>query len=303
MGKDEPVGKALAKLAWIAELSRETCPEGVPGDPERVRALLNSIVLDVRAARRILSDVSDKSDLSDGNQKRPGLIPLHGGYRKLKSFQVSEIVYDGTVIFCDRFVPKRSRTHDQMVQAARSGRQNIGEGSVASATSKKTELKLTNVAKASLEELLLDLEDFLRQHGLPQWDKDAPRALAVRRKYRLFPQEWFRASNLSDRSDESDNRKRLDPYGIAEATPEVAANTLICLTNQAIYLLKRQVEKLERDFVEEGGFTEKLYRVRSQRRRDRCRERASEGHSPKPRPTSPTGPTEVASHPQQREQM
>jgi len=99
------------------------------------------------------------------------LIPPHGGYRKLKSFQSAELVYDATVKFCDRFIDKRSRTHDQMVQAARSGRQNIAEGSQASGTSKKTELKLVGVARASLEELLLDYEDFLRQRGLALWGK------------------------------------------------------------------------------------------------------------------------------------
>src|SRR5690349_23291483 len=101
------------------------------------------------------------------------LIPLHGGYRKLKSFQVAQLAYDVTVCFCDRYVEKRSRTHDQMVQAARSGRQNIAEGSQASGTSKKTELKLVGVARASLEELLLDYEDFLRQRGLIRWNKGA----------------------------------------------------------------------------------------------------------------------------------
>jgi four helix bundle protein len=95
------------------------------------------------------------------------LIPKHGGYRKLKSFQIAQLVYDVTVRFCDRYIERRSRTHDQMVQAARSGVQNIAEGSQASGTSKKTELKLTNVARASLEELKLDYEDFLRQRGLP----------------------------------------------------------------------------------------------------------------------------------------
>src|SRR5881296_2328720 len=102
------------------------------------------------------------------------LIPLHGGYRKLKSFQVAQLVYDVTVRFCDRYIEKRSRTHDQMVQAARSGVQNIAEGSQASGTSKKTELKLTNVARASLEELRLDFEDYLRQRGLALWPPDHP---------------------------------------------------------------------------------------------------------------------------------
>src|SRR5438094_2179272 len=109
------------------------------------------------------------------------LIPAHGGYRELKSFQQAELVYDATVKFCDRFIDKRSRTHDQMVQAARSGRQNIAEGSQASGTSKKFELKLVGVARASLEELLLDYEDFLRQRGLTLWGKDHSTAQAVRR--------------------------------------------------------------------------------------------------------------------------
>jgi four helix bundle suffix protein len=183
------------------------------------------------------------------------LIPSHGGYRKLRSFQCAQLVYDATVIFCDRFVEKRSRTHDQMIQAARSGVQNIAEGSVASATSKKTELKLTGVARASLEELLLDYEDFLRQRGLRLWAKDSPEALAVRGRFR---------SDLSDASDPSD---KSDAYRIRTASPEVAANTLICLINQASYLLRRQLQGLERQFLAEGGFTERLYRERQARRR------------------------------------
>lgn len=196
------------------------------------------------------SDKSDRLDRSDGLDRaegvgRPRLIPKYGGYRKLRSFQTAQLVYDGTVVFCNRFVDRRSRTHDQMVQAARSGVQNIAEGSVASATSKKTELKLTGVAKASLEELLLDYEDFLRQRGLRLWPKDSPEALAVRNRFR---------SGSSDKSDSSDN-------------PEAAANTMICLIHQATYLLRRQLENLERQFLNEGGFTEKLYRARSEARK------------------------------------
>ena|ERR1017187_8105178 len=179
------------------------------------------------------------------------LIPAHGGYRKLRSFQTAQFVYDTTVVFCDRFVDKRSRTHDQMVQAARSGVQNIAEGSMASATSKKTELKLTGVARASLEELLLDYEDFLRQRGLRLWDKNSPEALAVRGKYQ------------SEKSDSSDKSDRSDPYGFETAAPEVAANTLICLINQASFLLGRQMQKLDQTFLQEGGFTERLYRKRN----------------------------------------
>jgi restriction system protein len=188
---------------------------------------------------------SDGSDLSDDN---PHLIPKHGGYRKLRSYHAALAVYDATVIFCDRFIDRRSRTHDQMVQAARSGVRNVQEGSVDSGTSKKSELKLTNIARGSLEELMGDCEDFLRQHGLPIWDKDSPQALAVRRKYR------------SDRSDQS------DPYNIKKASPEVAANTLLCLVNQASYLQGRQLDRLERDFLEQGGFTERLYSARKRRR-------------------------------------
>jgi four helix bundle suffix protein len=186
------------------------------------------------------------------NKNKPTLIPPHGGYRNLKSYQTAEIVYDATVVFCDRFIDKRSRTHDQMVQAARSGVQNIAEGSMASATSKKTELKLTGVARASLEELLLDYQAFLRQRGLRLWGKDSPEAMAVRRNYQ------------SDKSDKSD---RSDPYGISKASPEVAANTLICLINQASYLLGRQLQRLEQQFLEEGGFTERLYQARTQARK------------------------------------
>jgi restriction system protein len=189
---------------------------------------------------------------------KPGLIPPHGGYRNLRSYQTAELVYDTTVMFCDRFIDRRSRTHDQMVQAARSGVQNIAEGSMASATSKKTELKLTGVARASLEELLLDYEAFLRQRGLPLWAKDSPEALTVRKKYSPHSSD-----NKSDRSDLS------DPYCIKTATPEVAANTLICLINQASYLLGRQLGKLEEQFLEKGGFTERLYKARTQVRREK----------------------------------
>jgi len=184
------------------------------------------------------------------NKSQPSLIPPHGGYRELKSYQNSEIVYDATVKFCDRFIDRRSRTHDQMVQAARSGKQNIAEGSMASGTSKKTELKLVNVARASLEELLLDFEDFLRQRGLALWSKDRPTAQAVRK--------------LAYEKNRS--YKTYRAY-IEESPPEVAANTLICLINQTNYLLDQQLRQLEQQFLQEGGFTEKLYRVRSQARR------------------------------------
>jgi restriction system protein len=178
------------------------------------------------------------------------LIPPHGGYRKLKSFQNAELVYDATVRFCDRFIDKRSRTHDQMVQAARSGRQNIAEGSQASATSKKFELKLIGVARASLEELLLDYEDFLRQNGLMLWGKDHPRAQVVRRLAY------------------ENNRSYLTYKSyIEESSSETAANTVICLIHQTNYLLDQQLGELARAFLEVGGFSERLYRTRTASRR------------------------------------
>ncbi|MBX7148887.1 four helix bundle suffix domain-containing protein [bacterium] len=181
----------------------------------------------------------------------PKLISVHGGYRNLRSFQCAQLVYDNTVIFCNRLVSKYSRTHDQMVQAARSGVQNIAEASMASGISKKTELKLTGVARASLEELLLDYEDFLRQNSLRLWGKNEEKTLQVRKFL----------SDLSDPSDKSDLSDK-----ILKKTPEVAANILICLTHQSIYLLRQQLKHLELKFLKEGGFTEKLYQVRSRAR-------------------------------------
>ena len=166
----------------------------------------------------------------------------------LKSFQMSEIVFDGTVKFCERFVDRFSRTTDQMVQAARSGRQNIAEGSQVSGTSKKTELKLVSVARGSLEELLLDYEDFLRQRELKRWEKDSKEALFVRK---LGKQE--------DRA-----YSTYKPY-LETRSAEVCANILI---HQANYLLDQQLKALETDFLEEGGFTERLYNSRRRKRGD-----------------------------------
>ena len=177
------------------------------------------------------------------------IIPPHGGYRELQSYQMAEIVYDATVVFCDRFINRHSRTHDQMVQAARSGKQNIAEGCMASGTSKKTELKLIGVARASLEELLVDFQDYLRQHKLPLWGKDHPKAREVR--------------GLCYRKNRSYLTYR--PY-IEEGSPKVAANTIICLIHQTNYLLDQQLRALEKEFLKEGGFTERLYRTRSQMR-------------------------------------
>lgn len=184
------------------------------------------------------------------NKPNPSLIPPHGGYRNLKSYQAAEIVYDATVAFCGRFVDKRSRTHDQMVQAARSGKQNIAEGSMASGTSKKTELKLIGIARASLEELLLDYQDFLRQKGLPLWEKNHPSSQKIRKL------AWV------------ENRSYMTYKTYLEKEPpEVAANAAICLIHQANYLLDQQLRQLEKQFIEEGGFTERLYQARTQARK------------------------------------
>jgi four helix bundle suffix protein len=172
-------------------------------------------------------------------------IPPHGGYEDLLSFQKARIVYDGTVRFCQRFVDKRSRTTDQMIQAARSGKQNILEGSQASGTSKETELKLTNVARASLEELLEDYRDFLRTGGHPLWDKRSKEALYVRR-----------LGNSPHASYESYR-------AFIETRPgPIVANILICLIHQTNYLLDQQIRRLEKDFLDEGGLRERMTRAR-----------------------------------------
>jgi len=207
------------------------------------------------------------------------LIPKHGGYRNLKSFQVAQLVYDVTVRFCDRYIDKRSRTHDQMVQAVRSGVQNIAEGSKVSGTSKKMEMKLTNVARASLEELRLDYEDFLRQRGLPQWPRSDPR------RQQLIDRRCRTADQVAQWVHEVHQAARLGgpggqggpggPRGAStESTPstkptyqEIAANAALALIAVASALLDRQLAAQARAFEEEGGFTERLYRTRQQARR------------------------------------
>ncbi len=174
------------------------------------------------------------------------LIPKHGGYRTLKSFQSATLVYDLTIAFCDKYV-REFRMRDQMVQAARSGRQNIAEGCQASGTSKKTEIKLVSVARASLEELLLDYEDFLRQKGLPMWSPGSPEAREVRA--------------LAHRSNKSN-----ETYRTHLVEPGAAANTLLCLIHQTNYLLDQQLRALEKQFLQDGGFTERMYQARTQAR-------------------------------------
>ena len=204
------------------------------------------------------------------------LIPPHGGYRKLKSFQVAQLVYDVTARFCDRYMEKRSRTHDQMVQAARSGVQNIAEGSQASGTSRKTELKLTNVARASLEELRLDYEDFLRQRGLALWTRDdARRAELIARRPATADDVAQWAREVHDGQDgqhgpsgRAARQKSIESTKSTVSTySEIAANGALALLAVACSLLNRQIASLETAFVEQGGFTERLYRVRNARRK------------------------------------
>jgi len=199
------------------------------------------------------------------------LIPKHGGYRKLKSFQVAQLVYDITVRFVERYIDKFSRTRDQMVQAARSGVQNIAEGSQASATSKKTELKLTQVARASLEELKLDYEDFLRHRRLVQWDRENPlRQELIDRRCATADDvaAWIRRiSGQCGQGGQSKDQALTKSTLSTKVYPELSANAALVLLAVACSLLDRQVEKLAKDFENEGGFTEKLYRVRKAKRR------------------------------------
>jgi four helix bundle suffix protein len=219
------------------------------------------------------------------------LIPKHGGYRKLKSFQVAQLVYDVTVRFCDRYIDRRSRTVDQMVQAARSGVQNIAEGSQASGTSKKMELKLTNVARASLEELRLDYEDFLRQRELEMWPPNHPALMRFKAKRcatldevsAWVKEERSRTRTNTDEQGQSAGTRSSVPVSASPCEPPASAvlvaNAALSLLNLACYLLDRQLAAQATAFENEGGFTERLYRVRSQKR------------SSNPASTPPTKPT------------
>jgi four helix bundle suffix protein len=220
------------------------------------------------------------------------LIPKHGGYRNLKSFQLAQLVYDLTVRFCDRYIDKRSRTHDQMVQAARSGVQNIAEGSQASGTSKKFEIKLTNVARASLEELRLDYQDFLRHRDLPEWAREDSRRFDLVARRCTSSEEvagWIQ--EVVNKGDEvvdgrgglygrdgqygqgnplpsiksTSSIKSIKPTTPSPCHPEVAANAALVLIGVATSLLDRQVAAQARAFETQGGFTERLYNTRRNR--------------------------------------
>ena len=210
-------------------------------------------------------------DRIEQDGRREPLIPKHGGYRKLKTFQLAQLIYDVTVRFCDRYISKKSRTHDQMVQAARSGVQNIAEGSVASGTSKKMELKLTNVARASLEALRLDYEDFLRQRKLPRWAEEDPRRQELVARRCTTADEV--AAWVNEVYERDHGRSGQDGHGKNQSIPSmksthagIAANAALVLIGVVTALLDRQVAAQATAFEQVGGFTERLYRTRQNRR-------------------------------------
>jgi len=189
--------------------------------------------------------------VKEQNKNTEGFIPPHGGYRNLFSYQKAEIIYDGTVYFTNRFFNKYDRTVGQMVQAARSGKQNIAEASMASATSKETEIKLTNVARASLEELLIDYEDFLRTQKLPLWDKEHRLVARLRELNKSVPNPTYETFVKA----------------IENKSPEICANTMITLIKICTYLLKQQIKQLEIAFVKEGGLRERMTKARIDERK------------------------------------
>jgi four helix bundle suffix protein len=187
--------------------------------------------------------------MEENKDRNDGFIPQHGGYKNLISYQKAEIIYDGTIYFTKRVFRKYDRTAEQMVQAARSGKQNIAEASMASGTSKETEIKLTNVARASLEELLIDYKDFLRTNKFPLWDKN--HRLALR----------FREINRTTNATYETYRKAIEHKEL-----EICANSMVCLINIVSYLLNQQIKSLEKSFLEEGGMRERMFKARVERR-------------------------------------
>ena len=217
------------------------------------------------------SDGSDRSIRSVRSPTRKRLRPA-GGYRTTASFQTATLIYDATYWFCEKFLDPRSRLVDQMLMAARSGRQNIAEGSRFAATSSQTELRLLNAARSSLEELLLDYEDFLFHRHLPQWSPDSAEARAVRAVGQQLGRVRPDQPDRPDRSDPSDPQAQrralhaLYARWLDHADPAVRANAIICLIHQANYLLDQQITALEQAFIEEGGYSEQLATARLQRR-------------------------------------
>jgi len=238
------------------------------------------------------------SDASHGKDAKPGgernaasgasasdaaserLLPPRGDYRTLLSFQKAEVVYDITFRFAHKYLAKSDRTIDQMIQSARSGKKNILEGSKAGLTSKETEIKLTNVARASLEELLDDYYDYLRARDLPIWDKDSREAKYVRQLGRKTPQTY-------------ENYREF----VETRPPEVVANIAICLIHQTNFLIDQQLRRLEQDFVEQGGLRERMTRVRTAYRSAKPSRPASHSTSnDRPQEKPPDTPTSPNSH-------
>lgn len=178
-------------------------------------------------------------------------LKQQGGYRQLRVYRVTEIIYDITYYFAKHYLEKGDRTIDQMVQAARSGKQNIAEGSEASTTSRETEIKLTNVAKASLEELLIDYEDYLRVRKLQQWTPQHPRYNAMR--------QYASSEKINNEYTEL----------VARLNDEEIANLCITLINQATYMLKRLIERQQQQFVAEGGIREQMTKARLEYRNNK----------------------------------
>lgn len=187
--------------------------------------------------------------MEEKGKNNEGFIPKHGGYRNLITYQKAEIIYDGTIYFTERAFKKYDRTIDQMVQAARSGKQNIAEASMASATSKEMEIKLTNVARASLEELKIDYEDFLRKNKYEIWGKD--------HRYT----QRFRELNRTPNATYETYKKAIEHEQL-----EICANSMICLINIVSYLLAQQIKSLEKAFLNEGGLRERMTKARIDKR-------------------------------------
>ena len=220
------------------------------------------------------------------------LLPKHGGYKNTRTWQLADLIYDVTVRFCDKYVNPRSRTHDQMVQAARSGCQNLQEGSVDSATSKKIELKLTGIAKGSLKELERDYQKFLQHRGLPEWQPDHPALMRFKALRCATLQEfrvWVAEETKRHTAEQRDRKENTDQHGPphsertraysevgAGPCPSVSlrdfpavcvANGALSLLNLCTHLIGRQMEAQAAAFEKEGGFTERMYRVRKAKRK------------------------------------
>jgi restriction system protein len=243
-----------------------------------------------------------------------GKLRPSGGYRRLATFQMATIIYDATVWFCERFIDSRSRTADQMVQAARSGRQNIAEGSRASATSSQTELRLVNVARSSLEELLLDYEDYLRHRHFSQWGVNSREVAEVRQVARSLRPGHKNRTDSTDRTDNEEGTApehrsyRSNPSNMIDLTdqqrwalyspwldhddPAIRANALICLIHQANYLLDQQIAALEAQFIGEGGYSELLAKARlEERSRQNARSHDPTKDSGDTKPSYPSNPS------------